>query len=420
MRHSTRGTTSAKGAARPIRVTAALVCMALCATMAFAACGGAQDDADGTASEAASATAQAAAGGSGEPAEATASASDPGRTGIDRIVDSMSVEELSGQLVLATLNPAQPPTDVQSLIAEQHMGGVLYDGNSQMSVDDLASLSATLQSYATGEARLFICADQEGGSVQHLKGAGFDAMPSAVVQGQMNVIELQSNAVTWGGQLSAAGVNVDFAPVADTLTMDRASNDAIGRWNRDFGLDAAGNGDHAAAVVRGLQSVGVIAAPKHFPGLGSMASNTDNTAEGVTDTTTTFDGPTIEAFRYALASNPGMVMVSVGTYSQLDPDNPAVFSRTIITDFLRGELGYSGVVTSDSLSAGALTAYPVSERGVRFIEAGGDLMCANSGGYSAQILEGIVTRANSDPEFAAKVKDSARRVLTLKHRYGLA
>ena len=115
-----------------------------------------------------------------------------------------------------------------------------------------------------------------------------------------------------------------------------------------------------------------------------------------------------------------MVMMSLATYQQIDPDNPAVFSHSLITDYLRGTIGFQGVVTSDSMSAAALGGIQPSDLGVRLIEAGGDLACIGASSYVQPVLDGLNAKAAGDATFARKVQQSAIRVMTLKYEMGLA
>ncbi|RSX52594.1 glycoside hydrolase family 3 N-terminal domain-containing protein [Bifidobacterium callimiconis] len=354
--------------------------------------------------------------GSATPQASEASAQDKAKA----ILATMSVEQKAGQLMMVPLFAGNGATDVQSLVQNDHVGSVLLLGNWKGGTNAVAQVSSTLQGYTSGVG-LLICADQEGGQVQHLTGSGFDTMPSAVKQGQMSVDDLRTSAKTWGGQLKSAGVNVDLAPVAGTVqTASRSQNAPIGALDRDFGLDATGNGQHAAAFVNGMRDAGVMTSIKHFPGLGGVTGNTDFTDSGITDATTTLDGGQIEGFRQALQANPDMVMMSLATYSQIDPNEPAAFSSTILNDYLRGTLGYQGVVTSDSMSAAALGSIPAKELGVRFVSAGGDLICIGANDYVRPILTGLVQKAQSDPAFAQQVDQAALRVLTLKVNAGLA
>ena len=337
-----------------------------------------------------------------------------------RIVAAMSPEERVGQLVMAPLFAGTSPSTLQSLIADRHVGSVLVIGNWNSGVAGVRQAVDTLRGYAPAGKALLSATDQEGGLVQHLKGAGFDLMPSAVAQGRMSTDQLKASAAVWGGQLKQAGIDVDLAPVAGTVQVARRSNAPIGALNRDFGLDSAGNAAHAVAFSQGMGQAGVGTAIKHYPGLGAVTGNTDFTTNGILDTTTTLDGSEIGAFNTAISqAQPSMVMMSLATYQRIDPAAPAAFSSTIIDGELRGKQGYDGVVISDSLSAAALSGVPTDQLGVRLIEAGGDLACIGQFDYVAPILNGLNARNASDAAFAEKVTRSAERVVELKIKLGL-
>ena len=336
-------------------------------------------------------------------------------------VNAMSMEERVGQLVMAPLYAGTDPSALKSLIQDRHVGSVLIIGNWNSGVAGVKAATDALQAYAPANNRLLMTTDQEGGQVQHLRGTGFDRIPSAVEQGRMSTDQLQQSAGTWGSQLKQAGINVDLAPVAGTVQVARASNAPIGALDRDFGLDADGNADHASAFIEGMRSAGVAASVKHYPGLGAVTGNTDFTAQGVTDTTTTLDGPEISAFHRVIhEANPAMVMMAVATYQAIDGSAPAAFSSTLIDGELRGRQGFEGVVTSDSLSAAAVSAIPSDQLGVRLVDAGGDLACVGELDLVTPILNGLNARAASDAAFAQKVTRSAQRVMTLKFQMGLA
>ncbi|MCI1222825.1 MAG: beta-glucosidase [Bifidobacterium subtile] len=349
-----------------------------------------------------------------------AAADDAPEEKASKAVDAMPLKDQVGQLVMAPLFAGSDPSSLHDLVADQHVGSVLIIGNWNTGVSGVKQSTDALQSYAPQNNRLIMATDQEGGQVQHLRGPGFDAMPSGVEQGRLSPNQLTDSASQWGGQLKSAGINVDLAPVADTVQTDRAGNAPIGALDRDFGLDASGNAQHATAFINGMRQAGVETTIKHYPGLGTVSGNTDFTANGILDTTTTLDGDEIGAFTTALQAKPGMVMMSLATYQAIDPANPAAFSNALIDGHLRTQSGYDGVVTSDSLSATAVNGIAPDQLGVRFIEAGGDLACIGANQYVQPILDGLNQRAASDPAFAQKVKQSATRVMTLKYRMGLA
>lgn len=338
-----------------------------------------------------------------------------------RAIATMSLDERAGQLIMAPMFAGGNPADLSALISTRHAGSVVLIGNWNNGTAAAKTAADALQSYAPSGNQLIVSTDQEGGQVQHLKGSGFDTMPSAVAQGQMSADTLRSSAKTWGGQLKQAGINVDLAPVLGTVQVKRSSNAPIGALNRDFGLDSNGNAQHGIAFVEGMRDAGVGATVKHYPGLGAVTGNTDFTTEGILDTTTTLDDEEIGAFNTTIKqAKPAMVMMSLATYQRIDSSAPAAFSSKIIDGTLRGSVGYDGVVISDSLSAAAVSGIATKDLGVRLVDAGGDLACIGDTSYVTPILDGIIARAQSDPAFAKKVTASATRVMTLKYQMGLA
>jgi beta-N-acetylhexosaminidase len=290
--------------------------------------------------------------------------------------------------------------------------------------DEILPLADEVQSMATrpttAGVRFFVGADQEGGTIQRIKGTGFAAIPSALDQGRLDPTLLQADASVWGSELAAAGVNLDLAPVTDVVPPGTdAANEPIGALQREFGHDPATVGGHAAAVVRGMARSGVAATLKHFPGLGRVVGNTD-TAAGVTDAATTATDPYLEAFRTAVSARPAMVMVSLATYRLIDPNHQAVFSQTIIGGLLRGKLGFDGVVVSDDLGmATAVASIPAGQRAVDFVAAGGDLITVRGADNAVEMAAALLTRAGADGAFRALVAGAALRVLRAKAAYGL-
>lgn len=338
-----------------------------------------------------------------------------------RAIATMSLDERAGQLIMAPMFAGGNPADLSALISTRHVGSVVLIGNWNNGTAAAKTAADALQSYAPSGNQLIVSTDQEGGQVQHLKGSGFDTMPSAVAQGQMSADTLRSSAKTWGGQLKQAGINIDLAPVLGTVQVKRSSNAPIGALNRDFGLDSNGNAQHGIAFVEGMRDAGVGATVKHYPGLGAVTGNTDFTTEGILDTTTTLDDEEIGAFNTTIKqAKPAMVMMSLATYQRIDSSAPAAFSSKIIDGTLRGSVGYDGVVISDSLSAAAVSGIATKDLGVRLVDAGGDLACIGDTSYVTPILDGIIARAQPDPAFAKKVTASATRVMTLKYQMGLA
>jgi beta-N-acetylhexosaminidase len=357
----------------------------------------------------------------GTPAAAAAPSAEPPRPScVDTVLAGLDRRAVAGQLIVvgAPLGAAVGPS--VDLVKRLPVGGVLLTGRSRSGVAAVAARTGALQRAVTGRVGLLVAADQEGGQVQTLTGPGFTAIPTAAEQGRWSTAKLTDAAAGWGGELKAAGVNLDLAPVSDVLSAQLGpSNLAVGVSRRTFGTEPAAVGSGVLAFSDGLSRAGVAAAVKHFPGLGQVRANTDHTAN-VRDTTTDADSPWLEPFRRAITAGVPVVMVSSAVYTRIDATQPAAFSRPVVTDLLRTQLGFAGVVISDDLGrAVAVAAVPAAQRAVRFVAAGGDLVLTVDPQTAGPMIDALVAKAATDPEFAAALTASARRVLDLKHAQGL-
>jgi beta-N-acetylhexosaminidase len=289
--------------------------------------------------------------------------------------------------------------------------------------DTVKATSRRLQAGASGGAGLLIAADQEGGQVQQLKGSGFSTIPAAQDQAGLGVAVEQRSVAVWSRELARVGINLNLAPVADTVpTSLGAGNAPIGRFRRDFVPGSpSGNARYAAAFVRGSLAGKVAPTLKHFPGLGRVTGNTDATSTGITDRTTTRTDAYLEPFAAGIRAGAPVVMVSSAWYPRIDGRNQAMFSRSVITSLLRGRLGFDGVVITDDVGAARSVAdVPVGDRATRFIAAGGDIVLTANPAQAKAMLAAIADRRVGSPAFAAQVDRSAARVLDLKVRLGLA
>jgi beta-N-acetylhexosaminidase len=309
---------------------------------------------------------------------------------------------------------------VGEALARSGVGGIFLAGRSTAAATDIAATVTRWQSAVPGPG-LWVATDQEGGAVQALKGPGFEPLPSALEQGALPPGELAALADRMGASLQSAGVNVDLAPVVDIVPAGTESaNPPIGVFDRQYGSTAAVVVPAAGAVVDGLAAHGVTATLKHFPGLGRVQSNTDTTAD-VVDSTTTAGDEQVTAFG-DLARSPAapFVMVSSARYTQLDPDAVAAFSPIVVTDLLRGQLGFDGVVISDDFGiATAVQDLPPGERAVRFLAAGGSLVLTVDPSIVPAMIDAVLTRAAADAAFAATVDAAVRTALLAKGRAGL-
>ena len=328
-----------------------------------------------------------------------------------------------GQLFAVGLQHDQLDATSRDLIVANHFGSVWYRTKTTIGVAGVRRVADAAQALATkavtDRVGFFVAANQEGGLVQALQGPGFDRIPSAVDQGALQPADLEADAVVWGQQLKAAGINLDFAPVADTVPKGtEAQNAPIGELQREFGSDPLAVAPHVVSFIHGMREAGVATTAKHFPGLGRVEGNTDFTGD-VVDAVTTPDDPYLKPFARAVAVHAPFVMISLATYDRIDPQHLAAFSPTIIDGILRHDLGYRGVVMSDSLTAHAVVDIPPGQRAIDFLEAGGDMIVLGPIDIAAQMVPPLVARAASDPAFRTRIDQSALRILEAKGAAGL-
>lgn len=349
----------------------------------------------------------------------------PAPTAAEVRLDRMSLAQQVGQLFMVGTPAAQVDRRTKAQIRQFHVGNVMLTGRSYDGVRPPARVSRTMQGQvskpATAEVRLFVATDQEGGLVRVLQGPGLSKIPTALEQGRWRPAKLRNAADRWAGELRRAGVNLNLAPVLDTVPSRRAAehNPPIGVFDREFGYTPEKVTSHGLAFQRGMADGRVATAVKHFPGLGRVRANTDTSAN-VVDRVTRRHDPYLAPFRAAVDADAPFVMMSTARYTRLDPKRPAAFSPYVIETMLRGDLGFEGVVISDDLGGAQQVArIPLAQRAVRFVAAGGDVVLTVHPETLPAMYRAVLDRARDDKRFRARVEASALRILTAKHRQGL-
>lgn len=328
-----------------------------------------------------------------------------------------------GQLFNVGLDHDRLDAASREMIVANHFGSVWYRAKTSIGVAGVRKVADAVQRLATDEATggvgFLVAANQEGGLIQALSGPGFSTIPSAVAQGKLDPDDLEAKAAVWGRQLRDAGVNLDFAPVADVVPAGTERQNApIGELKREYGHDPSVVASHVVAFIDGLSSAGVATTAKHFPGLGRVEGNTDFTS-AVVDVVTTSDDSYLEPFAGAVVADVPYVMISLATYERIDPDHLAAFSEPVIEGVLRGDLGFRGVVMSDSLTADAVSDIAPGQRAIDFIDAGGDMIVLGPIDVAVPMARALAERAQQDPAFRARIDQSALRILEAKDSVGL-
>jgi len=297
-------------------------------------------------------------------------------------------------------------------------GVCIFGGN----IESREQLRALTDAIRQANPHSLIAIDEEGGDVTRLYYAQGAPYPGNALLGRIDDLELtERTGREVGRELREVGVNLDFGPDVDINS--NPSNPVIGV--RSFGTEAAHVARHSSAWVRGLESTGVAAAAKHFPGHGDTADDSHLALPVVDLPLETLRERELVPFAAAIAAGTRSIMTSHILLPQLDAANPATFSPRILQQLLREELGFEGVIVSDALDmVGASGEIGIPAAAVRAIAAGCDLLCIGTENTDEQLgqIEQALLDAVADgslPE--ARLQDAARRTSSLgRALYGAA
>jgi beta-N-acetylhexosaminidase len=255
-------------------------------------------------------------------------------------------------------------------------GGVLFLGHGS-TPSDLPSQLAAAAGSDVPQAVPLVMADVEGGGIQRVEGAVQDFPWARDMAADMSVDQVKQLAQTVGDEMVRAGVNVDLAPVLD-LDDRPGPSSTNPDGERSFSIDPATASAYGIAFLQGLRNAGVVPVVKHFPGLGGSTENTD-VGPAATLPYAELQTAGLKPFIDAIAAGAPAIMVS-NAYTPGLTTAPASVSPTVIQDLLREQLGFTGLVVTDSLSAGAITdaGYDVPQAAAASVEAGADMILYGS------------------------------------------
>lgn len=332
-------------------------------------------------------------------------------------VQALTVEEKVGQLLVVGLAGTTPGDDARQAMEDMKVGGFILFGRNVTSADQLLSLTNGLKelNQKVGNLPLFLCVDEEGGMVSRMPPELAD-LPNAY-----DFLRAGGDPYARGevlaAQCAAFGFHVNFAPSLDVWS--NPNNLVIGK--RAFAADAQTAAQAGAQAVRGLMDGGVIPVGKHFPGHGDTDTDSHVGLPVVKKTPEELWETELLPFQAAIREGLPAIMVGHILMTELDPQLPASLSPAVVTDLLRTELDFDGVIFTDDLTMGAITnTYGVGEAAVRAVEAGCDVVLVCHGFQEAReaytaLLEAVYSARIS----LSRLDDSVTRILALKEAYGL-
>jgi beta-N-acetylhexosaminidase len=324
-----------------------------------------------------------------------------------------TLHELIGRLLFVGIPGPTLDATTQRTLEDLHVGGVILF---RRNVGTPAEITALIDALHALPSQPLVAIDHEGGRVQRL-GEPFTRFPPAALVGRTGDSDIAYRVGhAMGIELASVGIDLSFAPVLDVHS--NPANPVIG--DRAFGSDPALVSELAIALMRGLHDGGVLSCGKHFPGHGDTEKDSHLELPVVRRSRAELEQTELVPFRAAIAAGVPMLMSAHVLYPALDADHPATLSRAILTDLLRGELHFDGVVASDDLHMRAIVNHgSIGDAAVASLLAGADalLVCQElqRAVEAFAAIEDAVAKGRLD---AGLITAAAARIQRLRARRG--
>lgn len=338
-------------------------------------------------------------------------------------LSSMSLEEKVAQLFLITpeaLTGAGTVTQAgeatKAALEQYPVGGLIYFQGNIVSEQQVTDMIAKQQQFSQERIGLplLISVDEEGGQVTRVASCAKIDVPkfedTAQIGASGDSSRAHASGQAIGSYLSRMGFNLDFAPVADTLT--NPDNTVVKR--RSYGSDPQTVAEMAAQNLKGLESQGVYGCIKHFPGHGATLGDTHNGYAYTDKSWEDLKASDLIPFQRCIAEGVSFVMVGhISLPQAIGDDVPASCSQTAIQGYLRGELGYQGIVLTDALNMGAIVdQYSSAQAAIKAFQAGSDMLLMPADFRSA--YQGVLDAVNQGSISQERLNESVTRILKIK------
>lgn len=334
--------------------------------------------------------------------------------------DRMNDEELLAQILMFGWAGAEPSDLLNSWVTQRGLGSVKVFGWNTDNIQKVAKSVRQLQQEAAErpfKIPLFVATDQEGGWIRHVKGETSDTPGNMAIGASGYPIDAYYSGFYINREIRALGINMNFAPTVDLYS--NLDSSVIGP--RSFGAEPVNAGILGEAFSQGSMDAGVIPTAKHFPGHGDTSLDSHGRLPQIEIDEKTLNNRELIPFKYLIKAKIPAIMSGHLSFPQIESDGtPASLSRKMLTEILRGQLKYDGLIITDDMMMNGATLFAGSfARAVTMaIEAGNDIIISSS---TANLYDNLWTNnikyMENNPEFRARVKDAARRVILAKLRY---
>ena len=336
---------------------------------------------------------------------------------VESDISEMSLEDKVAGLFIVTPEALTGVTTVtqagegtQEALNEYPVGGLIYFSQNIVDEEQIRAMLASTASMS--RYPIFLAVDEEGGSVSRVAESGIDVIQvgdMAEIGESGDAEQAYRAGLTIGSYLKDLGFNLDFAPVAD---VSGSENSVVG--DRSFGSDPQQVADMVSNAVEGIEATGVSSCLKHFPGIGYTAGDTHNNRVEVTRTIDKMRGIDFIPFQAGIDAGADFVMVSHITVADTEEAVPSTLSKTIMTDILRDELGFEGIIITDALNMASITEYYTTEEAaVGAIEAGADMLLMPDDFHAA--YNAVLAAVQDGTISEERINESLKRIYRVKY-----
>ncbi len=328
---------------------------------------------------------------------------------VDKIVASMSKTEKIGQMVMIGIQGTKVDDDSLYMLNQYHMGGVILFDRNMESPEQVKQLTSDLQAQSNEKVPLFIGIDEEGGDVVRMAEKLTPPPSQKEIGATGDIKQAKTWAIKTAKSLKDMGINVNFAPVADVGSNDK----------RSYSTDANTVIDFVRAATKGYQQENIIYSLKHFPGIGKgkVDSHIDSSSIDVAkEVLMTEDILPFKTIIDESDPNDYFILVSHLKYLALDEEYPASLSSKIMTDLLRNELGYKGIIITDDMEMGAVANHnDFRSIGVNAVKAGADIvLVCHEYEHQQEVYLGLLDAVNNGEISQERIDESIKRIIKVK------
>ncbi|WHY03343.1 beta-N-acetylhexosaminidase [Neobacillus sp. DY30] len=336
---------------------------------------------------------------------------------ISEVLSNMSLEDKIGQMILAGISGTTLDTNAKNLISQFHVGGIIFYKNNFETPEQTVQLVNQLKAGNSSNLPLFLSVDQEGGKVTRLPGGLVNFPPNNQI-GEVNDSEFSYKVGSLlGYELKEFGLNLNFAPVLDINS--NPNNPVIGV--RSFGNHSEIVSTLGIQTMKGIQSQNIIPTIKHFPGHGDTSVDSHLELPIVNKSLKELKELELIPFKRAIDDGADVVMVAHILLPELDKINPASMSKAVMTDILRKQLNFTGVIITDDMTMGAIIEhFDIGKAAVESVKAGSDIILIGHDYNNVVKITSYLKTAVENGEISEqRLNESVERIIQLKRKYSL-